>query len=374
VPVVVVAPRGPGQPGSEVLDGIPVYRFDAHEGVGAPGILREYAEALARLPPLLLHVWRVHRPAVIQFCNPPDIFFPYGLAWRMAGGRFVFDHHDLAPEMCEARFRGLPGRLAVGLTRLAEWLTFRSANAIITTNESYAEIARRRGGVPAAKIHVVRNGPDIRRFSPRPLPSTTDRLRIVTCVGVCGHEDGWDVLVQAARTILLDRRRMDVRLVMIGDGPLLPSIRQEVRELGLTPYVELTGWIGNDAEIVERLAASDVCVVPEPSNAQNDRSTFIKTMEYMALGRPVVAFDLVETRRSAADAARYGRPNDPGSLADAIISVLDDPEDAARMAALGAERVRTTLSWQVQGERYLATIREELHRAEARRLRLEARA
>lgn len=360
IPVVVVAPRGDGQPLREVRDGIPIYRFSLPEGKSASGILREYAEAMLRLPLLLARVWWAHRPLVIQLCNPPDILFPFGLAWRALGGRFVFDHHDLAPEVCESRFRGLFRRLTVTLTRAAEWLTFRSANAVISTNESYAELARARGGVPAARVTVVRNGPDIRRFQVRPLPDPDRGERIVCCAGLCGFEDGWDLLVRAAAVIVVDRGRTDVTFHLLGDGPLLDDVRHLAARLGVSASIDFAGWISDDAVLTNRLAAADVCVIPEPSNPQNDRSTFVKTMEYLAVGRPVVAFDLLETRRSAGPAGRYARPNDPVSLADAILAVLDDPDMASEMAAVGMERVRTSLSWQVQGTRYVEVMRREL--------------
>ena len=266
---------------------------------------------------LVLELWLAFRIFftrgfdVIHACNPPDtIFLIGGLFKLLAGTRFVFDHHDINPELYEAKFgrRDLFWRLLAWLERM----TFRTADFVIATNGSYRRIAMERGRVAPTKIFVVRSGPDLSRMQALPPKPELKRGRahLVGYVGVIGQQEGIDLLLQAVRIIVRDLGRHDIHFGIVGGGPALADMQLLARQLGVADYVTFTGRV-SDRALLEMLNTADVCVNPDRANAMNDKSTMNKIMEYMALGKPIVQFDLTEGRVSAGDASLYARPNDP---------------------------------------------------------------
>jgi glycosyltransferase involved in cell wall biosynthesis len=344
--VTVISPRADGQSNYEVLDGVRNYRFaPPPNGLGAWGYVHEYSHAMLATFALSLVVLLRHGFDAVHAHNPPDLYVFIAAFYKLFGKRFVFDHHDLAPEMYYARFPGKGRRLVYRVLLFLEWLSCRVADQVIVTNESYRRLALTRGGVAPERVRIVRNGPNPQTLRPvEPLP-TEGRRTIIGYAGVIGFQEGLDYLLRALRHLVVDLKRTDVECIVIGDGDALPSMRKLAAELGLDDHVRFTGWI-NCAERYGRLLASaDICVAPEPSNSYNDRSTMIKTMEYMAVGRPVVAFDLPEHRFTAQDAALYVRPNDELEMARAIALLMNDPARRGRMGAYGRDRIETVLSW-----------------------------
>ena len=333
----------------EVLQNIHIYRHPLPpEHSSAAGYLREYSAALRHQWRLARHVYRERGFDVIHACNPPDLVFLIGtwFKWRY-GTRFIFDHHDLAPELYESKFgkRGIFHRLL----RFAERLTYRTADHVIATNESYREVALTRGKHTPDTVTIVRSGPDMTRFRPteRKQHYRGDSRFLVGYLGVMGEFDGVDHLVRAAAELIVTRKRRDIQFMFIGDGPTRPSLQALAVSLGIADRVEFTGRVPDD-EMIERLASCDVGVDPDPLNPLNDKSTMNKILEYMALGLPVAQYDLLEGRRSAGEASLYARPNDTISLADKIEELLNDPAARKRMSRIGRERMAETLEWKHQ--------------------------
>ena len=297
---------------------------------------------------------RSGRFAVIQACNPPDIFWPLAMAFRrLDGSRFVFDHHDLCPELYESRFPGgakLPYR---GL-RALERRTHRAADHVMSTNDSYREIAIARSGKPATDVTVVRTGPDpqkLRRGQADP-ELRRGRRFLAAYIGVMGPQDGVDIVVRAAGLVVHQLGRDDIAFTLIGSGDCFDDLVALRDKLGLAGHVEFTGRAPDD--LVKRiLSTADVGLSPDPKNPLNDVSTMNKTMEYMAFELPVVAFDLRETRVSADDAAVYVKPNDEREYAEAIVALLDDEPRRAEMGKAGRVRVEQELAWPHQERAYL---------------------
>jgi glycosyltransferase involved in cell wall biosynthesis len=353
--VSIICPKAPGyEAGFEEIDGIHIHRhWLPKEADGAIGYAIEYSVAL------LMEFWLSLKVAfgrgfdVIQACNPPDTIFLIGGFYKLFGKKFVFDHHDINPELYEAKFgkRGWGRKLLVFLERLS----FRTADIVISTNESYRGIALERGGKDPRQVFVVRSGPDltrIKRVPPNPALKKGRRY-LVGYVGVMGKQEGIDLLLQAVRYIVQDLKRTDIHFGLVGGGTELPAMRELARNLGVDPFVTFTGR-APDAELLEMLNTADVCVNPDRANDMNDRSTMNKIMEYMALGKPVVQFDLTEGRVSAGDASWYARPNDVADLAQKLVALLDDENMRIHMGAIGRERVEKVLSWQHEAPRLLA--------------------
>jgi glycosyltransferase involved in cell wall biosynthesis len=345
--VAVICPAAPGQPRRETLDGVRVYRFPAPPSAsGFWGYLKEYSYSMAAAFCLSLRVLVRDGFDVIHAHNPPDTFVFIAAFYKLFGKRFVYDHHDLAPEMYYARFPGRGSRLVYRLLVWCEALSCRLANHVITTNQSYKAVEMQRGRVPEQRITIVRNGPN-----PNGLPpvSPTLNLRptektIIGYVGVIGFQDGLDYLLRALQCLHRDLGRSDFLCVLVGDGSALPGLHSLTKQLGLTEYVQFTGWVEPE-DVARHLAAADICVVPDPSNPYNDRSTMIKIMEYMTLGKPVVAFDLPEHRFTAQAAALYVRPNDELEFARALAQLMDDPVRRHTMGMFGRRRIETELAW-----------------------------
>ncbi|HEV8191487.1 MAG TPA: glycosyltransferase family 4 protein, partial [Ktedonobacterales bacterium] len=314
--VTVISPKG----GTEhrephlCIDGINVYRYDLPMGHSAATYAVEYGVALVMTFWLSLRVWWRHGFDAIHAANPPDIFFVLGLFYRLLGKAYVFDQHDLSPELFRVLFADRGGgpttRLIEQLLLLFERWSYRTAKMVIVANASFRRLAIARGHCSPEKIVVVRNAPDLRSMQPgQPEPELKlGRRFLLAYMGVMNAQDGVDYTLRALDLLVNERRRQDVALVLIGDGPSAPRLREIARDLALDEYVHFTGWVGRQ-EILRHLTAADVGLSPDPYNELNDASTMIKTMEYMSMGKPVVAFDLTETRFSAQDAALYARPN-----------------------------------------------------------------
>jgi glycosyltransferase involved in cell wall biosynthesis len=353
--VSVVCPKAPGDPTFEVVDGVALYKYRPYQpGGGGVGFLIEYVYSFAVTAWLTARAWRRRHFTVLQACNPPDIFWPLGIAFRILGGsRFVFDHHDLCPELYESRFPG-SGRLPYWGLRTLEWFTFRSASQVISTNASYREIALRRGGKRPDRVTVVRTGPDADKLKRETAEPQLRRGRrfLVAYIGVMGPQDGVDIVVRAAAKIVQDWGRDDVSFTLIGAGDCFEDLVELRDKLGLQDVVEFTGRAPDDL-VTRVLSTADVGLSPDPKNPLNDASTMNKTMEYMAFGLPTVAFDLKETRVSAGDAALYATPNNIEDFAQALVELLDDEPLRRSMGKIARARVESELAWQHQRASYL---------------------
>ncbi len=330
----------------ECIDGVSIYRHPIVEaGDTSAGYFREYAGALYWQLRLALRVWRERGVDIVHACNPPDLIFLVASLFKLFGKKFIFDHHDLCPELFEVKFgkRGLFWRFL----RLAERLTFAAADVSIATNESYREIAIGRGGMAKEDVFVVRSGPKLDRLELRP---PREELRngadfLIGYVGVIGEQEGLDLLVEAAE--ILNRRYAPLKahVAVVGDGPALESVKSLARKKGLEDMFTFTGRASDDM-LLDILNTADVCVNSDRWSEMNDKSTMNKIMEYMALGKPIVQFDLHEGRRSAGDASLYARPDDPEDFASKIAHLIEHPDDRRRMGAIGRRRIVETLSWE----------------------------
>jgi glycosyltransferase involved in cell wall biosynthesis len=351
--VTVISPKALEATAShEVLDGIVVYR---HPTVGRSGgrlgFVLEFANALLWQFLLVMRVLLQGGFDAIHACNPPDTIFVVGGFFKLLGKRFVFDHHDLSPELYEAKFGG-HGRLWHVLLFL-ERMTFRTADVSIATNESYRLVAIERGGMDPHRVFVVRNGPKLEfGRDARSAPELKrGRPYLVGYAGSLGTQDTLDHLLDAAHHIVRDLGR-EVQFVVAGPGPELPRLKRRAQELGIGDYVTFTGYL-SQAELVAALSTADVCIGVDGSSALNEQSTMIKITEYMALGKPIVQFDLREGRVSAQGASLYARPDDPIELGDKVVSLLDDAARRAEMGALGRRRVEEELAWEHQAPKLL---------------------
>jgi glycosyltransferase involved in cell wall biosynthesis len=357
--------RGPKE---ETLEGIKIYRFPlVFAETGITNYIQEYLVAFICIAWLSWKVWRKHGFDILHVCNPPDIFFPLGLFYRLLGASFVFDHHDLFPEMLIWRYPRLSGRVMYIFARLAEYLTFRCANAVIATNESYRQIAMERGDVPGSRVIAVRNGPKISVFVPvEPLPALKREFSFMVCfVGIMGVEDGVLEMLDVIRHIIRDLGRRDILFALIGDGAIRLRVMTDIAADGLEPYVDMPGMIRDDVTLRQYMSTADVFVSPEPLTPLNTRSTFIKIGEYMAMGKPIVAFDLCETRYTAQDAACYVTPGDIRGFAHAIVQLLDEPERRHHIGTKGRQRMVGELGWEYQSPQLLrayALARQSAHR------------
>jgi glycosyltransferase involved in cell wall biosynthesis len=353
--VSIICPTGKGCEATfEAIDGIHIYRYRLPiEAASAAGYATEYVIALVRT---FLLAWRVLLTRgfdVVHACNPPDLLFLIGGFFKLLGKKFVFDHHDLSPELYEAKFgrRGFLHRLMLKL----EYWTFRTADVSIATNESYRSVAIGRGRMAPERVFVVRSGPSLERLKILPPDERLKRGRrhLVGYVGVMGKQDGIDYLLRAARHIVLDLGRTDVHFGLVGGGTSLEDMKALAVELGIADYVTFTGRVP-DGELLAMLNTADVCVNPDVANDMNDKSTMNKIMEYMALGKPIVQFDLTEGRYSARRASLYARRNDPLDLAAKIVELLDDPLRRAEMGEYGRRRVENDLAWNHEAPKLLA--------------------
>jgi glycosyltransferase involved in cell wall biosynthesis len=354
--VSVISPKGHGYDASEaIIDGIHVYRHSIPlEARGALGYLAEYSLSLFWEFVLALKVARRSGFDVIHACNPPDLIFVIGMLFKGFGGKsFIFDHHDLNPELYEAKFkrRGFFWRLLV----LAEKMTFKTADVSIATNESYRHIAESRGNMPSERVFVVRSGPNLDRVK-RVAPDQgwrNGRRFLVGYVGVISKTEGLDLLLAAVDHIVHVRGRSDIQFAIVGSGPEWAEISKLTSTLGLGDYVTLTGRV-EDAALFSVLSTADVCVNPDRVTPLTNLSTMNKVMEYMALGKPIVQFDVTEGRFSAQDASVYAKPNDPIDFGEKIIELIDAEDRRERMGEFGRRRVTESLAWQYEQTKLLA--------------------
>ncbi|BAH54048.1 glycosyltransferase [Rhodococcus opacus] len=367
--VTVICPMGNKQDReSEVtIEGVRILRYPLRAASGGPiGYVREYGSALFHTVRLAHRVRREHPIDVVQACNPPDLLFLVAMSLRPWGARFVFDHHDLSPELFLSRFPGR-ARALHWATRVLERLTFAAADGVISTNESYRRIAIERGKVPPGRVTVVRSAPDLGRFVRRSPDAAFRRGRryLGAYLGVMGPQDGVDYALRAIAHLRNDIGREDVHFVFMGGGDAFEDLLDLREELGLGEIVEFTGRVSD--EFVQRcLSTADVCLSPDPFNPLNDVSTMNKVVEYMAMSRPLVSFELTEARVSAGEAALYVPANDEAAFAAGIDELLRDPERRSRMGELGRARVERDLSWETS-RRALVDFYDALPRITGRR-------
>jgi len=353
--VSIICPTGRGYERKfEAIDGIHIYRYKLPvEASGAAGYALEYAIALAWTFALSWRVLLTRGFDVVHACNPPDLFFLIGGFFKLFGKKFVFDHHDLNPELYEAKF-GRRGFFHSLMLKLEYW-TFRTADVSIATNESYRRIAVGRGRMHPGRVFVVRSGPSLERLRILPPDERLKRGRryLVGYVGVMGKQEGIDYLLRAIRHIVLELGRTDVHFGLVGAGTSLEEMKALARQLGVADHVTFTGRVP-DGEMLAMLNTADVCVNPDIANELNDKSTMNKIMEYMALGKPIVQFDLAEGRYSAQQASLFAIKNDALDLARKIVELLDDPVRRARMGQYGRRRVESELEWRHEVPKLLA--------------------
>ncbi len=353
--VSIICPVGKNYPKRhECLNDIHIYRHGLPiEARGALGYALEYSAALFWEFYLSCKICIKHGFDVIHACNPPDTIFLVALFFKLFGKKFLFDHHDINPELYEAKF-GRKGFFHKLLLLFERW-TFRTANVSIATNESYKKIAIERGGMKAERVFIVRSGPHLERLQVPPAREELKKGRkhLVGYVGVMGKQEGIDYLLRSAKYIVEELGRKDIHFGLVGGGPELEYLKSYAKELNVDEYVTFTGR-APDKEMLEMLNTADVCVNPDVWTVMNDKSTMNKIMEYMALGKPVVQFDLTEGRFSAQEASLYANRDDIEDMANKIVQLLDDPELREKMGRFGKNRVENELDWKYETPKLLA--------------------
>lgn len=328
------------------VDNMHIYRYRLPRTTNKyAAYMIEYIFAMLITFWLSLRVLFRHGFDVIHAANPPDLFFIIGLFYRPFGKKFIFDQHDLAPELFKVKFNNRM-KLLQKVQLFFERFSYQTADLVLVTNLSQKKKAIERGGCPADRVVVVRNGPDLERIKLVPAEPELKRGRryLLAYVGEMAVQDGVDYVLYALDRLVHKGSREDVSLVLMGDGQHAPELRALAHELQLDEYVHFTGWVNND-ELVRYLATADIGLVPDPQNGLNEFSTMVKTMEYMAMKKPIVAFDLQETRFSAQESALYATPNIVEEFANNIEILLDDEELRARLGEIGYQRVLRELSW-----------------------------
>lgn len=354
--VSVVCPKGGKYTAPyEVLEGIHIFRHPLPiEADGALGYALEYSWALAWEFALSLKAyWKVGFDAV-QACNPPDLLFIIAGFWKyLFGKRFVFDHHDINPELFEAKFnkQGKFHKLLLWL----EGLTFKTADVSIATNETFKQIAIERGGMDADRVFIVRSVPDLKRFK-RLEPNAglkNGRRHLAGYVGIMGAQDGVDLLIEAMDDLVHTQGRRDIQCAIVGSGTELPALQKMAHDKGLSDYITFTGFLSGEP-LLKAFSTFDIGVIPDPKNSYNDKISMNKVFEYMSLGIPFVSFDLIEGKKASGDAAVYARNNDPQELAAQMARLFDDKELAGTLSAEGTIRARQLLKWENERARLLA--------------------
>lgn len=349
--VSIICPTGKGyEKRFEMIDDIAIYRHKLPlEAKSALGYAVEYGSALFHEFRLTVKCLRQRGFDVIHACNPPDLIYLVAMPFKLFGKKFLFDHHDINPELYIAKF----GRkdFFYRLMLYFERRTFKSAQICLSTNESYKKIAIERGGKNPDDVYVVRSGPKLDRLKTIPPVNTwkNGRHHLVGYVGVIGKQEGLTYLVEAAEHIVKTKKREDIQFGCVGSGTELENIKAYAEEKGISEYFTFTGRV-SDQVLLEVLNTADICVNPDEYNEMNDKSTMNKVMEYMALGKAIVQFDLAEGRFSAQEASLYAKPNDAIDLAEKMIELLDDPERAEKMGAFGYRRVKNELEWSYEKE------------------------
>ena len=361
--VSVLCPRGKGfTKRFEILNQVRIYRHPAaKEGRGALGYIWEFTSALFWETLYSWWIYCRHGFDVLQACNPPDDIFLVALQFKALGVRFIFDHHDASPELYHSKYgrRNFFYRLLIWLERM----TLRFSDVVMTTNGSYKELAIRRGKKSPDDVYVVRNGPDINTFKAVPpnLALKKGKQFLVGYVGNMDVQEGLDLLIDVASHIK-SVGRTNVHFICVGGGPDLERLRKIVSERNLGDRFNFMGRVSNE-DLIEILSTADVCVNPDTPCEMNDISTMIKIMEYMALGKPIVQFDLKEGRFSAMDASLYCADEEKvQGFAEKILWLLDSPVERARMGEFGRRRIETDLAWQYSVPNLLAAYEHALSR------------
>ena len=353
--VSVIAPRRREQRRREHVGNVTIHRYaPTRERAGELGFVLEFSSAWVRIAMLSAVIFAWDGFAAIQACNPPDIFFTVALPYKLAGCPFVFDQHDLSPELYVARF-GRSGGIVFRCLELLERATFRTADHVIAANRPQAEIPLTRGKKAPDEVTVVSNGPVLPQADAR--PSVPDRWRskpFLCCwVGAMGAvDDGVDLAIHAIAHLVHEIGRVDCHFVFLGDGEAFGEVTRLASELGVSDWITFTGWVDHET-VLDCLASADVGLQPDPKNPRTDKATAVKTLEYMAFGVPVVAFDLEETRRTVGSAAEYATPNDPRSFAVTIDGLLSDPDRRRAMGETGRRLIRDGLAWDYQRVAYV---------------------
>ena len=371
--VSVICLRKRGQAPFEIIDGVKVYRVPRLElfnktpagnssWVGrallklkaALGYVFEYGYFTTACLTVSTYIFLRYGFDVLHAHNPPDTLFLVALPFKLLGKKFVFDHHDLCPELYLSRYGARPGLYTRVLTWF-EWCSLKLADVTIATNESYKSVQIQRGKRSPDTIFVVRNGPDARRMNPvAPSPRLRKMNKAILCyIGSLNPQDGVDYLLRSLHHMVHVLKREDFHCVIMGTGDSLQDLRSLALKLELNGQVDIRGFVSEE-ELQANLAAADICVDPDPSSPLNDVSTWIKIMEYMAYQKPIVSFDLKETHFSAQDAALYVPPNQEAEFAKAITKLIDQPQLRQKMGALGRARVERDLQWSVVGKNLLA--------------------
>jgi glycosyltransferase involved in cell wall biosynthesis len=344
--VSVICPQGKRQDTEAYaeIDGVRIHRYPLRAAAGGPaGYVREYSAALWHTRRLARKVGPVD---VVHACNPPDLLYLVAKQLKRRGARFIFDQHDLVPELYLSRFnRGQD--LLYRIVCAMERSTYEAADVVIATNESYRDAAITRGGKRPEDVFVVRSAPVVERFRQAPPVESLKRGKpyLLAYLGVMGPQDGVDYALRALAKLRDEVGRTDWHAIFMGAGDTFDAMVVLARDLGLADQVEFTGRVP-DEDVMRCLSTADVCLSPDPLNPLNDVSTMNKVMEYMAMSRPIVSFDLREARVSAGDAAVYATPNDESEFAKLIAQLLDDEPTRRRMGEIGQERVRGPLSWE----------------------------
>lgn len=328
------------------IENIHIYRYALSTTINrSSDYIKEYGVAMLMTFWLSLKVLVRHGFDVIHAANPPDTFFALGLLYRLFGKKYIFDQHDLAPEMFHIKFQNRMKTL-YKLLLFFERCSYRTADIVITTNASQRQKALERGGIHPEKVYIVRNGPDLLRFSSVASEQELKRGKkhLLAYIGVMGVQDGVDNALYALHELVHTRERQDVSLVLMGNGDQLEPLQRLAHQLELDAYVNFTGWLAFP-DMVRYLAVADIGISPDPGNELNDQSTMLKTMEYMAMGKPVVAFDLPETRFSAQEAALYATSGKIHEFVNHIETLLDDESLRLAMGAAGRKRVEEELCW-----------------------------
>jgi glycosyltransferase involved in cell wall biosynthesis len=359
--VSVICPKGDGDAAFEELEGVRIHRYTPPpQADGLAGYAWEFAYCWARTLALALRIFRRDRFDVIQACNPPDTYFALARLFRPFGVKFVFDHHDLCPELFESRDPSKrAARLPMAILRRLERGTYRTADHVITTNETYLARARERTGKPLTDFTVVRSAPDPAIMKPgEPDPELRRGRKHLCCyLGIMGVQDGVEYVVRAARVIVHEMGRDDVSFALLGFGDTLERLRRLSTELGLDDVLTFTGRV-RGPEISSYLSTASLGMCPDPKTSFNDASTMNKVLEYMAHAIPVVGFDLEETQTAAGTAARYVSFNGNNeanirAFAEAIVELLDYPARAQAMGRRGRARIEAELNWPTQAARYV---------------------
>jgi glycosyltransferase involved in cell wall biosynthesis len=366
--IVVACARAGARPSREHVDGVKILRFRnpflPARARGSTETLRERTAVwyllgwLAGTLALLILSFRVlRRPGfdIVHVHNPPDTLAPAASIFKLAGKRIVYDQHDLAPEMLLARRPGAASAVFHRGLLLLERLSCQAADRVIVTNESYRAIDIERNNVDPANVTIVRNGPSLDRFDGVQPDSALQREArpLIGYFGVIGPQDGVDLLLRTLDRLVHELGRVEVLCVIVGAGDAWPAVQKLATTLDLEHHTRFTGWV-DEQEALGLLAACDVGVEPSPMNEYTDRSTMIKVMTYMALGKPVVGFELRENRYTAGEAGVFVPPNDTAALADAIAELLDDPERRAKLGEVGRVRVQQGLAWDKSAANLLA--------------------